>query len=140
MTLEIAAVLSILAVSLVLFITEKLPMDVVALLVLGTLAVSGLVTLGEALAGFSNHRNCYGVIKSGNAAAGYAVEWDDFPHPNKLLKVSRKKLTAISKGEEEAEYDREGERQQTYEEIKAQEKEKEETNPFRVSKNLCAML
>ena len=54
MTPEIAAVLAILAIALVFFVTEKLPMDVVALLVLGTLAVSGLVTLDEALAGFSN--------------------------------------------------------------------------------------
>ncbi|MCH7228868.1 SLC13 family permease [Haloferula sp. A504] len=54
MTPEIIAVLLILAVSLVLFVTEKLRMDVVALLVLGTLGVSGLVTLEEALAGFSN--------------------------------------------------------------------------------------
>ncbi len=54
MTFEIAAVLAILAVSLVFFVTEKLPMDVVALLVLATLAISGLVTLEEALAGFSN--------------------------------------------------------------------------------------
>jgi di/tricarboxylate transporter len=54
MTLEIAAVLAILAIALVFFVTEKLPMDVVALLVLATLAVSGLVTLDEALAGFSN--------------------------------------------------------------------------------------
>ena len=41
MTLEIAFVLAILAVSLVLFVTEKLRMDVVALLVLGTLAIGG---------------------------------------------------------------------------------------------------
>ncbi|MEP4079776.1 SLC13 family permease [Haloferula sp.] len=54
MTWEIAAVLTILAVALVFFVTEKLPMDLVALLVLATLAVSGLVTLEEALAGFSN--------------------------------------------------------------------------------------
>lgn len=54
MTPEIAAVLAILIGSLVLFITEKLSMDVVALLVLGLLAVTGLVTLEESLAGFSN--------------------------------------------------------------------------------------
>ena len=54
MTWEIAAVLGILGVSLVLFITEKLRMDVVALLVLGVLGVSQLVTMDEALAGFSN--------------------------------------------------------------------------------------
>lgn len=54
MTPEIGAVLLILVVSLVLFVTEKLRMDVVALLVLGVLGVSGLVSLEEALAGFSN--------------------------------------------------------------------------------------
>ena len=54
MTFEIAAVLTILGVSLVLFVTEKLRMDVVALLVLATLAIMGLVTTEQALAGFSN--------------------------------------------------------------------------------------
>ena len=44
MTFEIAIVLGILAVSLVLFVSEAIRMDLVALLVLGTLAVSGLVT------------------------------------------------------------------------------------------------
>ena len=53
---KIAAVLGILGVSLVLFITEKLRMDVVALLVLGVLGVSQLVTLDEALAGFRIRR------------------------------------------------------------------------------------
>ena len=54
MTFEIAAVLAILAGSLVLFVTEKLRMDVVALLVLSVLAISGLVSPQAALAGFSN--------------------------------------------------------------------------------------
>jgi len=54
MTTEIAIVLGILAVSLVLFISEVIRMDLVALLVLGALAISGLVTPNEALAGFSN--------------------------------------------------------------------------------------
>ncbi len=54
MTHEIAAVLSILGISLVLFITEKLRMDVVALLVLSALGVSGLVSMEDTLAGFSN--------------------------------------------------------------------------------------
>lgn len=54
MTWEIAAVLIILAFALVFFVTEKLEMDVVALLVLSALGVSGLVTPAEALAGFSN--------------------------------------------------------------------------------------
>jgi di/tricarboxylate transporter len=54
MTLEIALVLAILAISLVLFISEVIRMDLVALLVLGALAVTGLVDSTEAFAGFSN--------------------------------------------------------------------------------------
>ncbi len=54
MTVDIALVFGILLVSLVLFVTEKLRMDVVALAVLGTLAVTGLVTPAEAISGFSN--------------------------------------------------------------------------------------
>ena len=55
MTPEIAIVLGILAVSLVLFISEVIRMDLVALLVLGALAMTGLVGPNEALAGFSNN-------------------------------------------------------------------------------------
>ena len=54
MTFEIALVLGILAISLVLFISEVIRMDLVALLVLGALAVTGLVDSKEAFAGFSN--------------------------------------------------------------------------------------
>jgi len=54
MTLPIATVLAILLVAVVLFVTEKLRMDVVALLVLGALAATKLVTPGEALSGFSS--------------------------------------------------------------------------------------
>ena len=54
MTFEIALVLGILVVSLILFISEIIRMDLVALLVLGTLAVTGLVSSSEAFAGFSN--------------------------------------------------------------------------------------
>jgi len=54
MTLEIALVLGILAISLVLFISEVIRMDLVALLVLGALAVTGLVDSTQAFAGFSN--------------------------------------------------------------------------------------
>ena len=54
MTFEIALVLGILAVSLVLFISEVVRMDLVALMVLGALAVTGLVDSTEAFAGFSN--------------------------------------------------------------------------------------
>ncbi len=54
MTTEIAIVLGILGISLILFISEVIRMDLVALLVLGALAVTGLVTPDDALAGFSN--------------------------------------------------------------------------------------
>ncbi|MBT8080659.1 MAG: SLC13 family permease [Gammaproteobacteria bacterium] len=54
MTFEIALVLGILGISLILFISEVIRMDLVALLVLGTLAVTGLVSSSEAFAGFSN--------------------------------------------------------------------------------------
>jgi di/tricarboxylate transporter len=53
-TPEIALVLVILAVAVVLFVSERLRMDLVALLVLCALALTGLVTAGEALMGFSN--------------------------------------------------------------------------------------
>jgi len=54
MTLEIILVLSILAIAILLFVTEWVSMDVVALLVLGALTLTGLVTPAEALSGFSN--------------------------------------------------------------------------------------
>jgi len=54
MTFEIALVLGILVISLILFISEVIRMDVVALLVLGALAVTGLVDSNQAFAGFSN--------------------------------------------------------------------------------------
>ena len=54
MTLEIGSVLAILLAALVLFVTELLRVDLVALLVLVALAISGLVSPAEALSGFSN--------------------------------------------------------------------------------------
>lgn len=54
MTAEIATVLGIALVAVVLFATEKLRIDVVALLVLSTLAIVGLVSPEQALGGFSN--------------------------------------------------------------------------------------
>jgi len=54
MSFEIALVLTILLVALVLFVTEWIPMDVTALLVLGSLAVTGLVDTRAAFSGFSN--------------------------------------------------------------------------------------
>ena len=54
MTFEIALVLGILLVSLILFVSEVIRMDLVALLVLCALAVTNLVTPSQAFAGFSN--------------------------------------------------------------------------------------
>ncbi|KPK91700.1 MAG: hypothetical protein AMJ88_12960 [Anaerolineae bacterium SM23_ 63] len=54
MTPEIAIILAILGIAIILFITEWVRVDVVALLVLVSLALSGLVSPAEALSGFSN--------------------------------------------------------------------------------------
>jgi di/tricarboxylate transporter len=54
MTLPIVLSLAILLLAIVLFVTEKLRMDVVALIVLSLLAVTQLVTPTQALSGFSN--------------------------------------------------------------------------------------
>ncbi len=52
--MELAITLVVLLGAVVLFVTEKFPVDVVALLVLCTLLVVGVVTPGEALSGFSS--------------------------------------------------------------------------------------
>ena len=54
MTPEIMLVLFILVVAVVLLITEWIPMEVTALLSLGAVTLTGLVTPAEALSGFSN--------------------------------------------------------------------------------------
>lgn len=54
MTPEIALTLTILALAVILFISERIRVDLVALLVLVSLAITGLVTPAEALSGFSN--------------------------------------------------------------------------------------
>ena len=54
MTFEIALVMTILALAVALFVTERLRVDVVALLVLAALALIGLVTPAEAISGFSS--------------------------------------------------------------------------------------
>ena len=54
MTNDILIVLGILIIALILFISEIIRMDLVALLVLGALATTGLVSPNDALAGFSN--------------------------------------------------------------------------------------
>ena len=54
MTPDIILVLSILGFAILLFITNKVRMDLVGLLVLASLSISGLITPKEALSGFSN--------------------------------------------------------------------------------------
>ncbi|MGD8971031.1 MAG: SLC13 family permease [Desulfobacterales bacterium] len=54
MTPDIALTLFILATAVVLLITEWIPMEVTALLALGAVALTGLVSPVDALAGFSN--------------------------------------------------------------------------------------
>jgi di/tricarboxylate transporter len=54
MTVEMGMVLGILFIAFVLLVSEKVRMDVVALMVLGGLAISGLVTDAQALSGFSS--------------------------------------------------------------------------------------
>jgi len=51
---EIALVFAILAIAVVLLVTEWIPMEVTALLTLGTVALTGLVAPAKALSGFSN--------------------------------------------------------------------------------------
>jgi di/tricarboxylate transporter len=53
-TPQIALVLFILIMAILLFVTEWIPMEVVALLVLGSVAITGLVSPSEALSGFSS--------------------------------------------------------------------------------------
>lgn len=54
MSLEIVFVLVMLLLAVVLFATEKLPVDLVALLVMAVLLLSGIITLEEGVSGFSN--------------------------------------------------------------------------------------
>jgi di/tricarboxylate transporter len=53
-TPDIALVMAILSVSVVLLVTEWIPMEVTALLAMGSVALTGLVRPVDALAGFSN--------------------------------------------------------------------------------------
>lgn len=54
MSFEIIFVFAVLILAVFLFVTEKLPVDLVALLVMALLMVSGIITADEGLAGFSN--------------------------------------------------------------------------------------
>ncbi len=52
--MELTIVFLVLAVALVLFVTEAIPIDVTALLILVALVVSGVLTPEEGVRGFSN--------------------------------------------------------------------------------------
>ncbi len=54
MTPQIGLVLAILVAAIVMFVTERIRVDVVALMVLVSLALTGLITATEALSGFAN--------------------------------------------------------------------------------------
>jgi len=54
LTPEITSVLAILVLAVVLLVTEWLPMEVTALMVMGALAITGMIAPLEALSGFSN--------------------------------------------------------------------------------------
>ncbi len=54
MTAEIALVLAILGVAIVLFATERIRVDVISMMVLLSLILTGLLTVEEAFSGFSN--------------------------------------------------------------------------------------
>ncbi|MDX1614872.1 MAG: SLC13 family permease [Candidatus Promineifilaceae bacterium] len=54
MTTEVALVLAIILVAVILFVSDRLRVDLIALMVLGTLVLTGLITPVEAFAGFSN--------------------------------------------------------------------------------------
>ena len=54
MTVEMVLVLIVVLSAVILFITEKVPLDLVALTIIATLMMSQIITLEEGLSGFSN--------------------------------------------------------------------------------------
>lgn len=54
MTIEMAIVFAVLALAVVLFATEKIPVDLVGILVMGILLLTGVVSPEEGISGFSN--------------------------------------------------------------------------------------
>ena len=54
MSAEVITVFVLLVAAVVLFATERMPVDLVALLLMSALLLSGIVTPAEGVAGFSN--------------------------------------------------------------------------------------
>jgi len=83
MTREILIVLSILVGAVVLFISNRVRIDLIGLLVLGSLAVSGVITPSDSLAGFSNPAviTVWAVLRAERnqaAADHHAYQWFPF--------------------------------------------------------------
>jgi di/tricarboxylate transporter len=78
LTFEALVVLGVVAGTLVLFVTERLPVDLVGLLVIVALVLTGVLEPGEALAGFSSSAlitiACMFVLSAGLIRTG-ALEW-----------------------------------------------------------------
>lgn len=96
--MEIALVLVILAGAVALFATEKFPIDFVAVMVLGVLIVTGLVTVEEGISGFSNPATITvgamfvlsaGLTKTGalQALARFLVRASKYPYVLLLLLI-----------------------------------------------------
>lgn len=54
MSIAMITVLALVVIAVILFVTEKLPVDLVALIIMSTLILSGIITPEEGIAGFSN--------------------------------------------------------------------------------------
>lgn len=54
MTLEIALVLGLVVSAVILFASERLPVDLTAMIIMGAMLLSGIITTGDAIGGFSN--------------------------------------------------------------------------------------
>lgn len=54
MTIEIAVVLGLVVSAVILFATERLSVDLTALIIMGTMLLSGIITTQDAIGGFSN--------------------------------------------------------------------------------------
>ncbi len=54
MSIAVFTVLALVVIAVILFVTEKLPMDLVAIIIMATLILGGILTPAEGIAGFSN--------------------------------------------------------------------------------------
>ena len=102
MTPEIALVLTILVIAVILFVSEKLRVDVVAMLVLVTLGLTGLISAEQAVSSFNNPAvitvGAVFVLSAGLSRTGVAgilgTHVLKLAHGSELLLVSLIMLTA----------------------------------------------